>query len=68
MSRYFLRLYEGLSKQPVNEPLDADDDEDARAFAQMRLLLTRDYTHVHIYEGDRQIDEFHRSTLDHQPR
>lgn len=63
MSRYLLRLHDGPNTPPIIEPLDADDEQDARDLAKMRLLLTRDYTHIHIYEGDRQIGEFHRSAL-----
>lgn len=66
MSRYLLRLHDGPTTPPLIEALDADDDEEARALAEMRLLLTRDYTHIHVYEGERQIAEFHRTLAGQQ--
>lgn len=64
MSRFKLLLHDGPDTPPIVEPLDADSEEDARDLAKVRLLLTRDYTHVHIYKGDAQIAEFRRTSVD----
>ncbi|MBG7615327.1 hypothetical protein IWC96_08530 [Brevundimonas sp. BAL450] len=60
MARFLLRLHDGQKTTPVVEPLDADDAEQAKVLAEIRLLLTNDYTHAHIYEGDRQVAELNR--------
>lgn len=63
MPRYVFRLHEGLETPPVIEDVDAFDDRDARDLAQMRLLLTRDYTHALIFRGGYRVAELKRDSV-----
>ena len=60
MPRYVFRLHDGVETPPIIEDVDAFDDRDARDLAQMRLLLTRDYTHALIYRGAYKVAELKR--------
>ena len=62
MPRYLFRLYDGPETPPIIEDVDAFDDRDARDLAQMRLLMTRDYTHALIYRGDYTVAELRRDS------
>ena len=63
MPRYLFRLHDGAEKPAIIEDVDAFDDRDARDLAQMRLLLTRDYTHAMIYRGDYKVAELKRDSV-----
>ncbi len=60
MPRYVFRLHDGRETPPLCEDVDAFDDRDASDLAQMRLLLTRDYTHAQVYRGSFKVAELTR--------
>ncbi|WP_428148911.1 hypothetical protein [Brevundimonas sp.] len=63
MPCYVFRLHDGVDTPPIIENVDAFDDRDARDLAQMRLLLTREYTHAHIYRGAYKVAELKRDSV-----
>ncbi|MES2862254.1 MAG: hypothetical protein V4701_12330 [Pseudomonadota bacterium] len=63
MPRYTFRLHDGPETPPLCEEVDARDDLEAADLAQMRLLLTRDYTHALVYRGDYKIVDMKRDSL-----
>ncbi|WP_439471024.1 hypothetical protein [Brevundimonas sp.] len=60
MSTFSLRLHYASGIGPTDEPLDAIDETEARELARVRLLLTRDYSHVELHHGGRALDVFAR--------
>jgi hypothetical protein len=62
MSAFSLRLHHISGLDPVEERLDAADEAEARELAQVRLLLTRDYSRIELHKGDRPLDVFARDT------
>ncbi len=64
MSRYSLRLHR-VGREPVEEPLDAVDVEEARELARMRLLLTADFSHVDLRRRGRHVQGFAREGEDY---
>jgi hypothetical protein len=62
MPRYVFRLHDGRDAPPVCEEVDASDDRDAADLAQMRLLLTRDYTHALVYRGAQKVADLVRDS------
>lgn len=50
-----LLLHDGFTPEPAEEALLADDDVEATELARIRLLSTRDHTHVVVFEGDRRV-------------
>ena len=59
MSKFSLRLH-AAGKPPIDEPLDALDEVEARELARMRLLLTRDYSEIELTRDGARIDDFRR--------
>ena len=63
MSIYSLRLHRISSPDPIDEPLmDVADEIEARELAQMRLLLTRDYSRIELHHRGAPIDTFARDS------
>lgn len=62
MSRFSLRLHYAAARNPVDEPLDATDEVEARELAQMRLLLTRDYDRVELRRDGAALGDYHRDS------
>ena len=63
MSIFSLRLHHVSSPDPVDEPLAGVADEgEARELAQMRLLLTRDYSHIELHRAGAPVDVFARDS------
>jgi hypothetical protein len=60
MSAYTLRLHYMSGIDPTTEALDAVDETEARELARVRLLLTRDYSHVELHRGDEPVHVFSR--------
>ena len=60
MSAFTLRLHYISGTDPVEEPLDAIDEAEARELAQVRLLLTRDYSRVELHRAGQPVDVFAR--------
>lgn len=64
MSRYSLRLHR-VGREPVEEPLDAADVEEARDLARMRLLLTQEFSHIDLRRRGRHVQGFAREDKDY---
>ncbi len=63
MSVYSLRLHHKADLEPVEEALhDVSDEMEARELAQMRLLLTRDYSRIELHRAGRPVDVFARDS------
>lgn len=60
MSAFSLRLHYVSGDTPMEEPLDAVDEIEARELARVRLLLTRDYSHIELHRAGRPLDVFAR--------
>ena len=60
MSAFSLRLHYISGDTPHEEPLDAVDESEARELAQVRLLLTRDYSRVELHHAGQPLDVFAR--------
>ncbi|WP_420471149.1 hypothetical protein [Brevundimonas sp. FT23042] len=60
MSAYSLRLHYSSGIDPTDEPLDALNEAEARELAQVRLLLTRDYSHVELHHAGQPVHVFAR--------
>ncbi len=60
MSAYSLRLHYLSGGDPIEEPLEASDEAEARELARVRLLLTRDYSRVELHHAGRRLDVFAR--------
>ncbi|MDQ8027525.1 MAG: hypothetical protein REJ23_02275 [Brevundimonas sp.] len=60
MSAFTLRLHHTSGIDPTVEPLDATDEAEARELAQVRLLLTRDYSRVELHRAGEPLDVFAR--------
>ncbi|RZJ45169.1 MAG: hypothetical protein EON86_01980 [Brevundimonas sp.] len=60
MSAFSLRLHYISGDTPVEEPLDACDEVEARELARVRLLLTRDYSRVELHHAGQPLDVFAR--------
>ena len=60
MSAFSLRLHSITGDTTIEEPLDASDEAEARELAQVRLLLTRDYSRVELHHAGRPLDVFAR--------
>ncbi|MBL0968979.1 MAG: hypothetical protein IBJ02_07695 [Brevundimonas sp.] len=63
MSKFTLRLHHAEGADPIEETLaDVDDAFEARELARMRLLLTRDFSHVELYQADIPVETFARDS------
>jgi hypothetical protein len=62
VSKFNLRLHYASGRAPTDEPLEAADEVEARELAQMRLLLTRDYSQVELRRGERAIEAWDRDS------
>jgi len=60
MSAFSLRLHYTSGIDPTDEALDAADEIEARELARVRLLLTRDYSHVELHHGGLPLEVFAR--------
>jgi hypothetical protein len=60
MSAFSLRLHYISGDSPIEEPLDAINEAEARELAQVRLLLTRDYSRVELHHAGQPLDVFAR--------
>lgn len=60
MSAYSLRLHYLSGGAPIEEPLEASDEAEARELARVRLLLTRDYSRVELHHAGRRLEVFAR--------
>lgn len=63
MSKFNLRLHYASGRAPDDEPLDADDEVEARELARMRLLLTQDYSRIELRRGEHSLEAFRRDSL-----
>lgn len=63
MSRFSLRLHHAAGRKPVDEPLEAADEVEARELAQMRLLLTRDYDRIELRRDGAALGDYHRDSV-----
>lgn len=52
MPDYRFNLHDGPTVEPKTEMVAARDDVEARAMAEIRLLLSRDFTHVEVFLRD----------------
>ncbi|GAA0611883.1 hypothetical protein GCM10009422_03490 [Brevundimonas kwangchunensis] len=63
MSKFTLRLHHASGTDPVDEALaNVDDEFEARELARMRLLLTRDYSHVELHSLGTPVETFARDS------
>lgn len=62
MSAFSLRLHYISGETPLEEPLYASSEAEARELAQVRLLLTRDYSRIELHHAGRPLDTFARDT------
>ena len=60
MSTFSLRLHHISGIAPTDEVLDALDETEARELARVRLLLTRDYSHVELHRAGEALHVFSR--------
>lgn len=60
MSAFSLRLHSIAGHDPIEEPLDALDEAEARELARVRLLLTRDYSRIELHHAGQPLDVFAR--------
>jgi hypothetical protein len=60
MSVFSLRLHSIAGGDPIEETLDVSDESAARELAQVRLLLTRDYSRVELHHRGQPLDVFAR--------
>lgn len=60
MSAYTLRLHYASGISPTDEVLDVIDETEARELARVRLLLTRDYSHVELHRAGEALHVFSR--------
>ena len=49
MADYDVHLHDGVGVEPVTETVTASDQVEMRALAEMRLLLSSDFTHVEVF-------------------
>jgi hypothetical protein len=63
MSKFTLRLHHASGTDPVEEVLsDVQDEFEARELARMRLLLTRDFSHVELHSLGAPLETFARDS------
>lgn len=64
MSKFTLRLHHAApDAAPTEEALlDVHDAFEARELARMRLLLTRDFSHIELYSADAPVETFARDS------
>lgn len=64
MSKFTLRLHHAAADSvPTEEALlDVNDEFEARELARMRLLLTRDFSHIELYSVGAPIEIFARDS------
>lgn len=48
MSNYILHLHDGPGVTPVEEVVEAIDDQEAKSLAELRLMLSHSFTHVEV--------------------
>lgn len=63
MSKFSLRLHSISGDTAVEEPLDASSEAEARELAQVRLLLTRDYSRIELHHAGQPLEVFARDTV-----
>lgn len=51
MPAYVFHLYDGPDVTPLDEAVTAVDLEEARDLAQLRLLLSSQFTHIEVFEA-----------------
>lgn len=66
MPTYVFHLHDGPAVDPRTESVEARDDEEARALAELRLTLSSGFTHVEIERGGVELCRLHRDSQ--QPR
>ena len=63
MSTFTLRLHHASGIEPTDEALlDVQDAFEARELARMRLLLTRDFSHVELHSVGEPVETFARDS------
>lgn len=48
MSHYIFHLHDGPGVTPVEEVVEAIDDQEAKGLAELRLMLGHSFTHVEV--------------------
>lgn len=67
MPRYVFHLHDGPTTEPVEEVVEAVDDAEARALADIRLLLSASYTHVRVSRDGQERFRIKRDSQDDLP-
>ena len=62
MPTYVFRLHDGAAVSPRTENVEADDDQEAHALAELRLMLTAAFTHVEVERDGVELLRLHRDS------
>jgi len=64
MPGYVFHLHDGPTTDPIEERVDADDDAQARALADLRILLSLEYTHIRVSRRGKELYRVKRDSHD----
>ena len=62
MRTYTFRLHDGPHVLPILETVAAQDDDEARDLAQLRLSLSSTFTHVDVLHAGREVLSLQRDS------
>lgn len=62
MATYIFRLHDGPMVTPILETVIAGDDEEAWDLAQLRLTLSKTFTHVDVQHAGREVFRLRRDS------
>ncbi len=62
MPTFVFRLHDGPEVEPVLETVRALDEQDARHLAELRLMLSRDFTHVEVHRDGQELFRLRRDS------
>ena len=62
MPTYVFHLHDGPTVAPRTELVDANDDEEARSLAELRLTLSFGFTHLEIERDGVELARLHRDS------
>jgi hypothetical protein len=62
MPNYVFHLHDGPEHPPRREVVEAADDTEARALAELRLMLSSAFKHVDVERNDVELFRLHRDS------
>ncbi len=62
MPTYVFHLHDGAAVSPRTETVEAHDDQEARGLAELRLMLSSDFTHVEVERDGAELLRLHRDS------